>query len=427
MKVTLKNLPQSQIELFVELSIEEFKPFAIKAAQKISKQIKIDGFRPGYAPYNLVKSKIGEMTILEEASRIGIARVIDKAIVDNIKQQIIGQPQIKITKLAPDNPLEFKIVVSLLPEIKVGPYKDLQIKKQVATVEDKESEATLNQLREMRVVEKISTKPAVSGNKVLVNIQMYLDNVPVEGGQSNDTAIIIGKDYIVPGFDKHLLETKKDDIKTFKLPYPEDHYMKNLAGKLVDFKVVIKEVYERNLPELNDDFAKNFGLKKMDELKKNITKSIEQEKQRDLDQKCEIAILDKILEKSKSEDLPEDLVNHEADGMMHEFKTNITRQGGNFNDYLLSVKTTPDKLMLDMLPQAVKRVKSALIIQKIAEIEKIDVLSEEVEIKRQELLTQYKGNKNVEDRISQPEYSSHLRTILINQKVMEKLRDWNLV
>lgn len=427
MKVTTKDLPKSQVELNIELSVDEFKPHLIKASQKIAQEIKIDGFRPGKAPYELIKAKIGEMTILEEGARIAIAKIIDETISSNIKKQPIGQPQISITKLAPNNPLEVKIIVSLLPDLKLGIYKDLKIKKTTAKVDPKEADVTLNQLVEMRVVEKISDSEAKDGNKVLLDINIFLDKVPIEGGQGKGTTIIIGKNYIVPGFDKQLIGAKKGDTKTFKLPYPENHHMKNLAGKMVDFKVNINEVYERELPKLDKEFAKNFNLNSIEELKTNILKSIEQEKQRDLDQKSEIEILEKIMDKSKFDDMPDDLVNHESELMMKEFENKVTKEGGKLEDYLLSIKKTRDQILLDMLPQAVKRVKSALLVQKIAEEEKISTTKEEIEAKKQELLKQYKGYEKVEERVNAPEYTSHLRSILVNQKVMEKLRKWNLV
>ncbi|MCX6800108.1 MAG: trigger factor, partial [Candidatus Falkowbacteria bacterium] len=192
MKVTTKDLPKSQIELQIELTVEEFKPYIVKGANSIAKEIKVDGFRPGKAPYELVKAKIGEMTILEEAARIAIAKVIDESMATHIKKVVIGQPQISITKLAPENPLEFKVIATLLPELTIGKYKDLKLKKQVAKVEEKEIDDTILHLQEMRVVEKITEAGAKEGDKVLANINMYLDNVPVDGGQSKETVIIIG-------------------------------------------------------------------------------------------------------------------------------------------------------------------------------------------------------------------------------------------
>ena len=255
MKIEKKDLGKSQFELVVEMSYDELKPYYDQGAKKVSQEVKIDGFRPGNVPIEILRQKIGDMTILEEAANIAIHKNIDKILKDNFEKEIVGQPKVEITKLAPENPLEFKIVVAVLPEIKLGEYKDLKIKKKKVEIADAEIEKILNDLREMRVKEILSDGEAKNGDKVLIDIAMFLDKVPVEGGQGKDAAIIIGKDYIVPGFDKKIIGAKKGDVREFELPYPEDFHMKNLAGKMVDFRVTVKEVYTRELPALDDDFA----------------------------------------------------------------------------------------------------------------------------------------------------------------------------
>ncbi len=156
MKVTKKDLGKSQIELRVVLSLDEFKPHIEKGAEKVSKDVKIEGFRPGKAPYDVLKAKIGEMTILEEAARIAINKTITEVIDKHVESQPVGQPKIDIIKLAPDNPLEYKVVLATLPEVKLGEYKDLKIKEDKTDAEDKEVEKLINDLREMRVQEKIT-------------------------------------------------------------------------------------------------------------------------------------------------------------------------------------------------------------------------------------------------------------------------------
>ena len=190
----------------------------------------------------------------------------------------------------------------------------------------------------MRVKEVLIERAIADKDKVLVDIEMFLDKVPVEGGQGKDAAIIVGKDYVVPGFDKKIIGAKKDDVREFELPYPENFHMKNLAGKMVDFRVKIKEVYARELPELNDEFAATFGLKKIDELKENVKKSVVEQKEKEAEQVLEKEILEKILETSRVNDLPELLIEHESHNMMHELEHTITDQGGKFEDYLASLK-----------------------------------------------------------------------------------------
>ncbi len=427
MKVVKKDLEKSQVELIVELSIEEFKPYIKKGAKKLSGEVKIDGFRKGQIPFDVLKQKVGEMAILEEAARIAINKTIDEVIKDNIDKQPVGQPQADITKLAPENPLEYKVTLAIIPSVTLGVYKDFKIKQEDIKVENSEVEKTLTSLQEMRVKEVLSDKEVKDNDKVLVSIEMYLDKVPIEGGQTKDTAVIIGKDYLVPGFDKKIIGTKKGDIREFSLPYPKDHYMKNIAGKMVEFKVEVKEVYSREIPKLDDELAKSMGAKTLEEITKSIKQNLKQEKEQKVRQKVEIEMIDKIMDKSKFGDMPEILVQHEADSMIKEMEQNIAQQGGKFEDYLSSIKKTRDQFVLDMLPDAVKRVKSAILIREIAVKEKIEASEKEVEKEVEKLLKQYKGHDKAEERVNQPSYKAYLQNVIINKKVIEKLREWNLV
>ncbi len=441
MKVTKKDLGKSQIELTVELSLDEFKPYILKGAEKVSRDVKIEGFRPGKAPYDVLKAKIGEMTILEEAARIAINKTITEVIDKHVESQPVGQPKIDIIKLAPDNPLEYKVVLATLPEVKLGEYKDLKIKEDKADAEDKEVEKLINDLREMRVQEKITLGEVKNGDKVIVDMQMFLDNVPIEGGQNKDTGVIIGKDYIVKGFDKQLLGTRKGDTREFKLPYPGDFHQKNLAGKLVDFKVTIKEVYTRELPALDDAFAKNFGAKDAEDLKVNVKKTIKAQAEQEVKQKTELKMLERIVDKSRFGDIPELLVNHETQSMLVELENSVVAQGGGFDDYLAHISKTREQLTLDILPDAIKRVKTSLLIREIAKQEKINVTDEEVDKQVEEIERHYKNvsassqqekeqisqAKEMLEQIKTPDYRNYVLNTLASRKVIDKLREWNVV
>lgn len=427
MNVTKKDLEKSQVELDIELSLEEFTPFIEKGAKKISKGVKIEGFREGKAPLEMIKQKVGEMAILEEAARIAINETLGKAIDEHLKdQQPVGQPQVDITKLAPDNALGYKVVLAILPEVTVGDYKNAKVKQEKLRVDEEDVDKTIEQLREMRVKETIVEREIQDGDKVLCDIDMFLDNVPIEGGQSKGTAVIVGKGYIVPGFGKKLIGAKKGDVREFTLPYPKDYHQANLAGKNVDFKVKVNEVYSREMADLNDDFAVGFGAKNMEDLKKMIKENIEHEKKHSIEQKAEIEMMEKILKDSKFGDIPEVLVNHEVQGMIQELEQKVTSQGGKFEDYLTSINKTRGDLLLDLTPDAIKRVKSALMIREIIKAEEIKVTEEEIDKRVEELKEQYKGYDKVDERVSSPEYRDHLANLLANRKVIAKLREWNV-
>ncbi len=426
MNIIKKDLTKSQIELTVELSVEEFSPYLPRAAEKVSREIKIEGFRPGKAPYEILKSKIGEMTILEEAAKLAINKTIDKIIEENISGQIVGQPQINITKLAPANPLEYKIVLILLPQVKLADYKKVKVKFRKAEVKDEEVDKLITELREMRAKEVISQEAVRHGDKVILDIAMFLDQVPLEGGQNKGAGIIIGKNYIIPGFDKKLIGAKTGDSREFNLTYPANHHQANLAGKLVDFRVNIKEIYNRELPEVNQELAKNFGLSSVGELKDNVKKSLLAEKERGEEQKCELAILDKLVAQSKLGEIPEVLIKHESEVMLSELEYNLKAQGGKFEDYLSHLNKTREQLILDLLPEAIKRVKVSIIVRKIAHLEKIEVSEKELDQATEALLKQYQNDKNIKDRIESQSYKQYLSNNIISQKTIEKLKEWNV-
>jgi len=428
MKVEKKEIEKSQLELTVTLELEEFKNYFQKGAKSVSKEIKIDGFRKGKVPYEILKNKIGEMAILEESARIAINETIEKAIQENRgDKQPVGQPQINITKIAPDNPLEYKITTAFLPKVTLDTYKNLKIKRERNEVETTEINKIIENILESRAKEKLVDREAKKNDKVIIDINMLLDKVAIDGGQSKNTTILIGKNYIIPGFDEKLLGAKKGEKIKFKLPYPKDHYMKNIAGKNVDFEIKINGVYEREIPELDDTLAKELGAKDKKDLESKIKEDLIAQKENENKKKSEIKIFDAIMKKTKFGEIPEILINIENQNMMKEMEQEITSKGGKFEDYLSSINKTREQMMLDLVPNALKRVKSALIIREIAKLEKISISEKEVDERIEQMLKQYKGYQKVESHIKNPEYKNHLEGIMINDKIISKLLEWNLV
>lgn len=428
MQVNKKDLEKSQVELTVELSSEEFAPFIEKGARKLAEKIKIEGFRPGKAPLEVLKAKVGEMSILEEAAQLAVNKTLDDVLAERINEiKAVGSPNVNISKLAPNNPFEYKVTLSVLPEIELGKYKDLGLKAEEAKVEEKELEKILNDLREMRAKEVLAEKDKAieKGDKVIVDIKLFDAKVPIEDGVHNDLALLTGKNYFVPGFDEKIIGAKNEAELKFQLPYPEDHHQKNLAGKMINFEVKIKSVFKRELPELNDDFAKDFRVKDLEALKKDLQENVLQEKKREIDLKNESEMISKILEETKIGDLPEILIESESRNIMSELEQSVLRQGGKFEDYLNHLKKTRDELKLEMIPNAIKRVKSSLLIREIAVAEKIDASDKEVEEKILELKEQYKGNEEVQKMIQEHNYKHYLKNILTNEKVLARLKEWN--
>jgi len=428
MNIQKNNQDNKEIEIMVEISWEEMKAHLDHAAAKISEQVKVEGFRPGKVPYDVLKKQVDEMQILQEAANFAVRATADKVLQDELKDlQAIGQPRVAVTKMVPCSPLEYKITISLMPEIKLGDYKNLKIKSVEEKVEEEEIEKVLKDLQNMRAKEVIVDREIKNSDKVIVNIQMFLDKVPIEGGQSKGTAIIIGADYIIPGFDKELIGAKKGDVREFILPYSKDHYQKNLAGKRVDFKVDVAEIYERAIPELNEEFAKSLGGRNLEELKKQIKENLSKEKEQRAEQKTVMEIFEKILSKTTFSHLPETMIESEVHNMIHELKHGVEQQGGQFDDYLVHIKKTGSDLEKDFHSDAEKRVKTSLMISQIVKIEDIKIEDKEIQEAVNRQLAAYDNNQELKKKADTPDFRNYIHYNLINQKAIKKLKEWNAV
>jgi trigger factor len=426
MKITKKDLEKSQVEIIVELSVDEFQPFIEKGAKNLSEQVKIEGFRPGKVPYDVLKQKVGEISILEEAAHIAIRKNIDKIFKDEIKdRQPVGQPQIEITKLAPGNPLEYKMTIALLPPVTLGEYKGLKIEKEKADVNETDIEKTLNEIREMRAKEVASTEGAQKEDKVVVDLHLSLDKVPVEDGHAHDLSIILGKEFMVPGFDEKIMGIKKGEKRNFVLEYPKKHHQANLAGKMVEFSVDAKEVYKRELPKIDDELAKTMQFKDLNDLKEVIKNNILADRGRQVDVKAEVKMLEAIADKSKFGDIPEALLEAESNNMMAELERNVNSQGGNFEEYLRHLKKTQGELRLEMLPNAIKRIKTALVIREVGLKENISVSQEEIDARLELMKKSQTGNSEAMKSLESPDYRRYLENMMFNDKVVAQLKAWN--
>ena len=424
MKIEKKELEKSQVELTIELSIEEIEPQLKKAAQKLSSQHKIPGFRPGNAPYDLIKSKFGEMTIYQEALDFIISASFYKAVLQE-KLETVGQPKIDIEKLAPGNPVVYKAIVSLLPKIKLGEWKNISVpKKEVKTLKE-DIDKTLLQLQNMNVKENPSDQPAKDGNKVEVDFEVLIDKVVIEGGKSQKYPVVIGAKQMIPGFEEQLIGLKIDDKKEFELKFPEKYFQKNLANRLATFKIKVIGIYERELPQLNDDFAKGLGFDSLEKLQKQLEDNINKDKEDKENQRIEIEAIKEIIKISEISDIPENLVDNEIHKMIHELEHNINQQGMDMAGYLKSINKTHNDLHKDFHEQAIDRVKSALVLRQIAQEEKISATDKEIEeeIRKQEEFYKMTKNQAALKNLKNPLSKNYIANLLVNNKIAQLIKD----
>ncbi len=424
MNVSVEKLPKSLLKLTVELSVDEMQPYLERAAEALSKQHKIEGFRPGKASLGIVMQKLGAAAVWEQAAEIAVRKSYPEA----IKQQNIqsvGSPKISVHTLAPDNPFSYQAEVATMPEIKLGEYQKVKVAKDVNPVKPEQIEKALSDLQQMFAKEAAADRPAQSGDKVEVDFALTMDGQPVEGGSSKQHPVTIGGGQFIPGFEDQLVGTKPGDHKEFDLQFPKDYHNPDVAGKTGHFAVDVKSVLQVEKPALDDAFAKQASkYQTLAELKQQIEKNLADEADQAADRKHELAIIDKLIAETKFGELPEMLIENEVHKMRHELAEEVERRGLKFPDYLQSIKKSEEDLLKEFKPQAEKRVKSALLLRAIAKAENIGVDPAEIDAEVQQALKTYEQYPDLKAQIESDDYRDFAKVMLTNRKVVGKLKAW---
>ncbi|MFH1838310.1 MAG: trigger factor [Candidatus Kuenenbacteria bacterium] len=417
------NSPEGeQLELICEVNLEETAPFLNKAAKRISQQIKIPGFRPGKAPYEIIKKEVGEMDIYQEALDEIISQNYFK-IINEEKLKVIDRPKIDIQILVPNQPIVYKATITLLPKVKLIDYKKIKIKKPEIKIESKQIDNALKNLQETKAKETLVNREIKKEDKVNVNIEMFADKIPLEDGQIKNHSLVIGDPYFISGFSENLIGLKQGETKEFELKMPENYYNKNLANRIVNFKVKINSVYQIDLPELNDEFAKSLGqFETLEDLTKQLKETLKNEKELKMEEKLEDELMEKIIAQSNFEKIPNNLINLETEEIFLEFEQMTINQGMKLDDYLSHLKKTKEDLKKDFQPSAIKKIKFTLVIQEIAENEAIKISDSEIIEEINNLLKVYPTDKNVKDIAQSEKYKKHVEDELINKKVLDFLK-----
>lgn len=416
-----KDLPKSQVELEITVQPDEYQKFMVKGAERISNRVKIEGFRPGKAPYEIVKRQVGEMNIMQEA----LEEIVQSSFFEAVKAEnleTVGMPKIDLDKMAPGNELTYKAVVSLLPHIELPDLKKISVKREVKEVTDTQVDEVVENLRKLQAKEVLKNDLATEADLLMIDMDMKIDNVPVDGGQAKNYRIYLSEDHYIPGFNKELVGLKKDDTKTFPITFPKTHYQKHLAGKKVDVTVKVHDVYERQFAELNEEFAKALGQDSMENLRALLRTNIGKEAEQKAEEKLEIEIFDAILAKTKISDLPDVLVEAEKKKMYYELTRDLDRSGIAIEDYLKDIKKTEEELNKDFTEQATKRAQAALVSRQVAKNNSITVSKAEVDAEVKMMEEAYHDNPEYIANLQKPEVRRTLETILTNKKVIQWLK-----
>ncbi|OGL97867.1 trigger factor, partial [Candidatus Uhrbacteria bacterium RIFOXYB2_FULL_57_15] len=339
--------------------------------------------------------------------------------------ETVGSPKIDVEKLAPGNDIVYTAEVALMPKIsKLADWHALTVGKKPHDATNKDIELALTDLQRMQTKETRGASGAVAteADKVVVSMNMKKAGVPVEGGQSPNHVIYLTESYYVPGFKEQLVGMREGEEKSFTLTFPEEHTSKMLAGSAVEFEVAMKEIYNLEHPELDDAFASALGQTDMATLKDLLKKNIQGEKELEEKSRQEREILETLAKESRFDDIPDLLLNEEINKMIHELERGAAEQGMEFPEYMKSIKKTVAELKLEFTPQALTRIKVALILREIVKNENVEITDAEVEESLDQIAERYE-DKEARDRIYDPEYRGYVEYTLKNRKAIEKLRE----
>jgi len=424
--MTLKKIDDSKVELKNNISWDVWKDYLKEATKEASKDLKVEGFRPGKAPQEVVEKNVGKEVLLNSAAE----KAIQKDYPELLKKEevnAIGSPQIEIESLEEGKDLVYRAITTIMPEVKLESWKEdiKEINKEPAAdnieIADEDVDKELEKLANSRVKVTTVKREAKAGDAVQVDFEVSRDGVMIEGGSAKDHNLILGSNVFIPGFEDAVTGMKEGEEKEFELKFPEEYHEKSLAGNNAQFKVKMKLVQERELPKIDDEFAKSLGeFEKLEALKENIKNGLVKEKEMKAKEEKRAKLIDKLVEKTEVE-IPELLIKEELHKMTHELEAQVQQMGMQLDQYLEQMKKTREDLEKDWKPQAEKRIKAALALEKLVKDLEISIEAEKIEEEMNKTLQYYKGVKDAKKNIDMKRLYDYTKSMIENEAVLEKL------
>ena len=394
MSLQVEKMEKNMAKLTIEVSAEELEKAIQGAYLKNKNKITLPGFRKGKAPRKMIEKMYGTGVFLEDAANALIPTAYSDAL-QECDLEIVSQPEIDVTQLEAGKPFIFTAEVAVKPEVTLGEYKGVEIKKIEVEVTEEEIEAELKKEQENNSRTIVVEDRAVeSGDIATIDFEGFVDGTPFEGGKGTDYPLTIGSNTFIPGFEDQLIGANTGDKLDVNVTFPEEYQAKDLAGKAAVFKCEIKKIEKKELPELDDEFAKDVSeFDTLDEYKADIKKNLTEKKEADAKRQKEDEAVDKAVENASME-IPEAMIKTQVNQMVDDFSRRMQAQGLSMEQYLQFTGMTIDKLMEEMKPQALKRIQTRLVLEKIAEVENIQPSEERVEEEIGKMAEMYKMEKD---------------------------------
>ena len=390
MSLQVEKLEKNMAKRTIEVPAEEFDAAIKNAYNKNKNKFSIPGFRKGKAPLAMLEKMYGAGIFYEDAANEVIDASYPKA-AEESKEEIVSTPEIKVTQIEKGKAFIYEATVALKPEVTLGEYKGVEVKKAEAVVtdEDVENELTAARKKNGRLID-VEDGAIEDGDNTIIDFTGYIDDKTFDGGAGTDYPLVIGSHSFIEGFEDQLIGKKKGETCDVNVTFPAEYHADELAGKPAKFVVTIKEVKRNELPELNDEFASEVSdFDTLDEYKADIRKKLQEKKEQDAKVENENNVIEKVVENAQME-LPQPMVDTQAREMVENYARRLQSQGLNINDYMKYTGMTPEKLMEQMRPEAEKRIKTRLVLEKVVEVENVEVSDEKLDEQINEIAASYK-------------------------------------
>lgn len=384
------NVETNKYELEIEISAEDFEAAIEKAYLKARKNIAMPGFRKGKAPRKLIEKEYGEQVFFEDAVNLLYAPVVNGA-VEESGLELVTRPEVEVTEISKENGVKLKATCITKPEVEVKDYKGIEVEKVVNPVTDEDINKQLDALREKNVtVETVDDRAAENGDDVVIDFEGFKDDVAFEGGKAEDFTLSLGSGQFIPGFEDQIVGHNAGEDFDINVTFPDEYQVKELAGAPAVFKIKLKSISKKVMPELDDDMVKDSTeFDTVDEYKADVKKKLEEANEKHADSEVEAKIFDKVIENMTAE-IPQVMFDNRVNEMISELEQRLAPQGISLDLYMQYTGQTIDTVKKAYAEQAEKQVKLRLALEKIAKLENIEVTEDELKAEFDKLAEAYK-------------------------------------
>ena len=379
MSVQVEKLEKNMAKLTIEVSAEQFQDAVKKAFNKNKNKFSIPGFRKGKAPQAMIEKMYGEGIFFEDVADEAINETC-MAAMNESGLEIVSRPEVSIEQIGKDKPFVYTALVAVRPEVVLGEYKGIEVERADASVSAEDVEAELKRVQEQNArLITVEDRPVANGDQTVIDFEGFVDGKGFDGGKAEDYGLTIGSHSFIDTFEEQLIGKQIGEECEVNVTFPKEYHAPGLAGKPAMFKVTVKEIKVKELPELNDEFAEEVSdFDTLEEYKKDIEAKIAERKQKEAATENENRVLDKVVANAAME-IPERMIDGQIDNMIQETARRMQSQGLSMDMYMKYTGMTMETMREQMKPQALKRIQTRLVLEEVVKAENIQASDEKVE------------------------------------------------